>query len=57
MGPDAASNVTVRDLLPAEVTYVSSSATVGAYDTSTSVWTIPALPVSTQTLTITARVK
>jgi len=56
-GPSVASNVTVRDLLPAEVTYVSSTATTGTYDTSTSVWMIPALPVSTQTLTITARVK
>ncbi|MEI2728789.1 MAG: SdrD B-like domain-containing protein, partial [Candidatus Nanopelagicales bacterium] len=34
-GPGVGSNITVRDVLPAEVTYISSTATSGAYSSST----------------------
>lgn len=37
-GPGVGSNITVRDVLPAEVTYISSTATSGAYSTSTQEW-------------------
>ncbi len=40
LGPDAAEDVTVDDLLPAGLTYVSSTATLGTYDPDTGVWSI-----------------
>ncbi|MFW8628428.1 hypothetical protein [Deinococcus sp. ME38] len=63
-GPDPASgpvvpteNVQVRDVLPAGLTLVSSSAATGTYDSATGIWSVPS-PVSgaTTTLTITATV-
>lgn len=39
-GPDAASNVTVGDALPADMTFVSSTPSQGAYDEVTGVWTV-----------------
>ena len=42
-GPAATSSVSVVDLLPAGVTYISSSASLGTYDSGTATWTIGAL--------------
>src|SRR5439155_284289 len=56
-GPNAASGVTVRDTLPAGLTYQSSTASQGSYDPGTGVWTVGTVGVgATQTLTITALV-
>ncbi|WP_158235733.1 beta strand repeat-containing protein [Deinococcus sp. UR1] len=63
-GPDPASgpavpaeNVQVRDVLPAGLSFVSSSAATGTYDSATGIWSVPS-PVTgdTTTLTITATV-
>ncbi|THF86439.1 DUF11 domain-containing protein [Deinococcus sp. KSM4-11] len=63
-GPDPVSsavvppeNVVVSDLLPAGLTYVSSSANAGSYDAATGQWSVPE-PVanSSSTLDITATV-
>ena len=55
-GPDTATGVTVSDLLPAGLTFVSSSQG-GAYNPTTGVWTVgsvtPGVPLN---LSITARV-
>ncbi|HEV7449458.1 MAG TPA: Ig-like domain-containing protein, partial [Candidatus Paceibacterota bacterium] len=52
-----ATGVTVNDILPAGVTYVSNSASSGSYDPSTHLWSIGnLLPNTTVTLTITATV-
>ena len=52
-----APDVTVDDLLPGDLTYVSHVASVGAYDPVTGVWTIGGLPAGNSvTLTITATV-
>ncbi|WP_122818849.1 DUF7507 domain-containing protein [Nocardioides pantholopis] len=40
LGPDTAEDVTVDDLLPPGLTYVSSTTTVGTYDPDTGVWEI-----------------
>ena len=49
-----ASNVTVEDILPSQLTYVSASATQGSYDPETNVWDIGFMPHgSSQTLTLT----
>ena len=50
-GPSATSGVEVIDLLPAGVTYNSSSATLGSYDSGSGTWTIGAL-ASGQTVTL-----
>jgi large repetitive protein len=57
-GPNTATNVTVRDVLPAGLQYVSSSASTGAYDNVTGIWTIPSIaaPNGTQSLQIVATV-
>lgn len=48
----AASGVTVRDLLPMGVTFVSATG-FGSYDSATGIWTIGSIPVgTTRTLTI-----
>ena len=39
-GPGNATNVDVTDLLPAGLTYVSSTASQGTYNSSTGVWTV-----------------
>jgi uncharacterized repeat protein (TIGR01451 family) len=39
-GPRDASDVTVRDVLPAGVTYVSNSTADGSYNSNTGIWTI-----------------
>ncbi len=56
-GPSTATGVRVRDLLPTNTTFVSSTATSGAYVASTGIWTPLAIAAnSTATLTIIARV-
>jgi uncharacterized repeat protein (TIGR01451 family) len=48
----AASGVTVRDLLPMGVTFVSATG-FGSYDSATGIWTVGSIPVgTTRTLTI-----
>jgi uncharacterized repeat protein (TIGR01451 family) len=42
-GPDNATNVVVADVLPAGLTFVSASSTVGTYASSTGDWTVGAL--------------
>ncbi len=58
-GPHDATNVSVRDVLPSGLIYVSSSP-VGVYDDATGVWTIGTIQAppdpNTTTLTITATV-
>ena len=55
-GPDAATNVTVADVLPVGLSYLSDDGS-GAYASATGVWTIGTLGAnSTTTLHITVRV-
>jgi uncharacterized repeat protein (TIGR01451 family) len=42
-GPDQATGVTVSDQLPAGLTFVSATASVGTYDNVTGVWTVGSL--------------
>lgn len=57
-GTNAASAVTVTDLLPSGYTFVNASLSTGNYSVSTGIWTIGSLPgASTATLSITATVK
>ena len=39
-GPDAATNVTLQDLLPAGVTFVSATPSQGTYNSGTGVWNV-----------------
>ncbi|HEX3152354.1 MAG TPA: hypothetical protein VHR66_30050 [Gemmataceae bacterium] len=56
-GPDAATGVTVTDLLPAGVTFVSASASQGTYSSATGLWTVGTVaPGATPTLAITVKV-
>ena len=58
-GPSPATNVTLNDLLPAGLTFISTGTTAsqGSYDGATSVWTVGSLANSgTATLTIQAQV-
>jgi uncharacterized repeat protein (TIGR01451 family) len=56
-GPDPATHVTVSDLLPAGVSFVSDTPSQGSYNPATGVWGVGAVDRSkAQTLTITARV-
>jgi uncharacterized repeat protein (TIGR01451 family) len=56
-GPHAATGVTVHDLLPAGLTFVSASTGHGSYNSTTGVWTVGNLAnQATATLTIHARV-
>ncbi|MCD4532489.1 DUF11 domain-containing protein [Nocardioides sp. cx-169] len=63
LGPDPADDVTVDDVLPAGLTYLSSTASLGTYDPDTGVWDVGTLePVDLPSsrpqavLRITARV-
>jgi uncharacterized repeat protein (TIGR01451 family) len=54
-GPNPATTVTVNDLLPADVSFISDAPSVGTYDHTTGVWTVGTVNVGApQTLTITA---
>ena len=56
-GPDTASNVTVQDLLPAGLSFVSATPSQGTYDSSTGVWNVGTVTTTAaQTLTIQATV-
>src|SRR5262249_16997546 len=56
-GPNAATNVTVNDLLPAGLTFVSATHTQGTYDSTAGVWAVGTLAnTATARLTIIARV-
>ncbi|MEP6484239.1 MAG: hypothetical protein ABJB01_07300 [Rudaea sp.] len=56
-GPNDATGVQITDLLPAGLTYVSSTASQGTYTSATGIWNIGGiLNGDTQTLTITATV-
>ncbi|WP_404310668.1 DUF11 domain-containing protein [Neorhodopirellula lusitana] len=48
-GPNPATNVDVRDVLPSGLSYVSDSTTLGDYEPSTGVWTLPTVPVDVGT--------
>ena len=55
-GPDAASNVVVRDILPGGLSFVSANPSAN-YNSGTGMWTVGALGSSaSSTLTITAKV-
>lgn len=55
-GPLAETGVTVTDLLPSGLVYVSSTASQGTYDQATGLWTVGSLAVgATATLHITVR--
>jgi uncharacterized repeat protein (TIGR01451 family) len=55
-GPDVATNVTISDIMPTGLTFVSSTGT-GSYSSATGVWTIGTLGVpNTASLTVTATV-
>lgn len=57
LGPDDATGVSVADMLPEEVTFVSASATRGSYDDATGAWVVGAVAAgSSATLWITATV-
>ena len=56
-GPDAATNVRVTDLLPAGLTFVSSTPSQGSYNPATGVWAVGTVTTAApQTLIIRARV-
>ncbi|TWU05979.1 SdrD B-like domain-containing protein [Stieleria varia] len=56
-GPDPATNVNVRDQLPAGMTFVSDAPTLGSFDENSGIWTIPALAINQDAvLRITASV-
>ena len=57
LGPDPATGVTVQDLLPAGLTFVSPSPSQGTYDGTTGVWAVGTVTTATpQTLTLRATV-
>src|SRR5262249_36820510 len=57
-GPDSATNVTVRDPLPAGLDFVSAAPSLGNYDSTTGLWTVGTLPgTASVTLTLQARAR
>jgi len=56
-GPDAATGVTLQDILPAQVSFQSFTATEGSYDSNTNTWTVGSVAFgATETLIITVLV-
>ena len=56
-GPNAATGVTLEDLLPTGLTFVSATPSQGTYNSGTGVWTVGTVaPGTPQTLTINATV-
>ena len=56
-GPASATNVLVEDVLPSGVAFISSSASIGSYASSTGLWTVGTLANgASATLAITAQV-
>src|SRR5262249_50791060 len=56
-GPDTATNVTVTDLLPPGMLFVSATPSEGTYNSAIGAWTVGTVTTATpQTLTLTARV-
>jgi uncharacterized repeat protein (TIGR01451 family) len=57
LGPSDVTSAEIRDVLPAGVLYVSSTASQGSYDSISGLWTLGAIPASgTETLSITAQI-
>ncbi|MGB9937083.1 MAG: Ig-like domain-containing protein [Methanobacterium sp.] len=55
-GPDTATNINIRDIIPTGLTNVNVNPSVGTYNSGTGIWTIPSLANgATATLTITAK--
>ena len=55
-GPDDATNIQIRDIVPAGLTDVTVTPSVGTYDSNTGIWTIPFLEKYTSaTLTISGK--
>ena len=56
-GPDVATGISIRDALPAGITYISHVAGQGSYDAGTGLWTVGALArTQTTSLAITTMV-
>lgn len=56
-GPDAASSITITDLLPPGVTFVSALPSQGSYSSGSGIWTVGSLAnASSATLALTATV-
>ncbi len=55
-GPSVATRVSITDQLSSSLQFVSSTATQGAYNDATGVWTLGTVPVGTRTLEIIAKV-
>src|SRR5262249_44537645 len=56
-GPDSADNVQVTDLLPAGLTFVSATASLGSYNSTSGVWSVGTVSTATPpTLQIQAKV-
>src|SRR5262249_30205631 len=55
-GPSVATGVTVTDVLPSGLHFVSDTPSLGTYDPATGLWTPGTVAVGTQTLQITATV-
>lgn len=54
-GPDAATNITVRDAAPAGLTFNQVTPGAGSYNATTGVWTVPSLNAAAEaTLTVVA---
>jgi uncharacterized repeat protein (TIGR01451 family) len=57
LGTDTATNVRVQDTLPAGLTFVSATPSVGGYDAGTGIWTVGTVTTAdTPTLVIAAKV-
>ncbi len=56
-GPDTATSIVVRDVLPTGLTFVSATPSPGQYDSNTGLWSVGSLPRgSTASMNLVARV-